>query len=260
MKILIADDERPSRAELRFILEGLLDTAVYHTARNGDEALQILMRETIDVVFLDINMPGMSGLAVAAAIAERPSAVVQTPLVVFATAYDVHAVRAFELAAIDYVVKPFAEDRIAQTMQRVEGILTQRDQLAAKQTALQAYLKEQKRPLHLTKLWGERENESSALVDYKAILWIEAVGKQVHIRTTANETLRVWHTIKELEMRLASHGFVRIHKGYLLNLDHVAEVVKGFSGTYTVIINDNQGSRLPMSRQYGKQLREILRG
>ncbi len=261
MKILIADDERPARAELRYILEQLEQTAVYHEARNGQQALDIIAKEPIDVLFLDINMPGLTGLMVASAIMERPSAPERpTPLIVFATAYDAHAVRAFELAAIDYVVKPFSEQRIAQTMIRIRQILNQRDQLNAKQSAMQSYLEQQERPLPITKLWGERGNESSVLVDYKDVLWIEATAKRVFMRTAAAETVRIWYTIKELEARLLSHGFVRIHKGYLVNLDHVAEVAKGFSGTFIVIMKDDERSKLPMSRQYGKRLRDMLRG
>ena len=268
MRILIADDERPARAELRYILEQLEATAVYHEARNGQQALDIIAKEPIDVLFLDINMPGLTGLMVAAAIMERPSTPQRpAPLIVFATAYDAHAVRAFELAAIDYVVKPFSETRIARTMVRIRQILTQREQLAAKQSAMQSYLAGQegpgeagKRPFSIPKLWGERENDSSVLVDYKDIFWIEATAKRVFMRTAAGETVRIWYTIKELESRLLSHGFVRIHKGYLVNLDHVAEVAKGFSGTFIVIMKDDEPSKLPMSRQYGKRLRDMLRG
>jgi two-component system response regulator LytT len=106
MKILIADDETPARGELRYILESLAPEAKICEAANGAETLDLIEAEPFDVVFLDIHMPGLDGLAVASMLMEGP----EPPLIVFATAYDEHALRAFELAALDYVVKPFSEN------------------------------------------------------------------------------------------------------------------------------------------------------
>ena len=160
MRILIVDDERPSRGELRYILQQLAATAEIVEATNGHEALTAVARESLDVVFLDINMPGLNGLAAAAAIAERPD----PPLIVFATAYDAHAVRAFELAALDYVVKPFDERRLAQTMVRIREALAAREKRDAQQSAVRAYLAGAAAPT-LHKLWGERDEETAVLVD-----------------------------------------------------------------------------------------------
>ncbi|MCA9932650.1 MAG: response regulator transcription factor [Anaerolineales bacterium] len=255
MRILIVDDERPSRGELRYILQQLAATAEIVEATNGQEALTAVARESLDVVFLDINMPGLNGLAAAAAIAERPD----PPLIVFATAYDAHAVRAFELAALDYVVKPFDERRLAQTMVRIREALAAREKRDAQQSAVRAYLAGAAAPT-LHKLWGERDEETAVLVDYADILWVEALDKKVFIHTAAGATLRVQFTMQELEGRLAVASFTRIHKSYLVNLNHVAEIGKGFSGTYLVVMADAARSRLPMSRQYGRQLRDNLRG
>ena len=255
MQILIVDDERPSRAELTYILQQIETAAVFLEAINGQEALAALEEHAVDVVFLDINMPGMNGLTTAAMITERPS----PPLIVFATAYDAHAVHAFELAALDYVVKPFDERRLAQTMVRIREALSVREQREAKQLAARAYLaQEAQSPLR--KLWGERDEDTAVLVDYSEILWAEALDKKVYIQTMAGEKLRVQFTIQTLATRLAAANFARIHKSYLVNLDLVAEVTKGFSGTYTIIMADEVQSRLPMSRQYGRQLRHLLRG
>jgi len=109
LHILIADDETPARSELRYILEMLAPEATFYEAANGGEALSLIEREPIEVAFLDINMPDVDGLTVAAIIMDSP----EPPLVVFATAYDEHALQAFELAALDYVVKPFDERRLA---------------------------------------------------------------------------------------------------------------------------------------------------
>ena len=254
MNILIADDEMPARRELRYILEDLEPGAAFFEAANGEQALALLERQAVDVVFLDINMPGLDGLSVAATIMDGP----QPPLIVFATAYDEHALRAFELAALDYVVKPFDERRLAQTMERVQAALSERAARVAWQSALRQYLGEATAPSsRLTKLWGQRENESQVLVDYADILWIVAEAKRVYMQTTAGEKLLVRQTLKELEKRLAPHNFVRVHKGYLVNLDHVAEVEAWFSGTYVVRMADAAATEIPMSRRYAAQLKKL---
>lgn len=261
MYILIADDEKPARGELRFILEQLDETAVFHEAKTGREALTVLEREAIDVVFLDINMPDLSGIMVAAALVENPKLWKngRSPIIVFATAYNTYAVRAFELAALDYIVKPYNEQRLAQTMVRVRQALSEQTQHAEKQTALQNYVASA--APRLTKLWGEQENKTSVLVDYQDILWLEAEGKKVLMKTAVansnEQKLYVRYTLKELETRLAEHGFARVHKGYMVNLNHVAEVAPWFSGTYILRMADTSRTEIPMSRQYGKQLKEL---
>ncbi len=255
MHILIADDETPARSELRYILEMLAPEATFYEAANGEEALSLIEREPIEVAFLDINMPDVDGLAVAATIVDGP----EPPLVVFATAYDEHALRAFELAALDYVVKPFDERRLAQTVERVRQALAERTTLAQRQAALREYLLQAAPTEGLTKLWGQRENQNRVLVDYHDILWVEAEAKKVYMQTTAGEKLLVRHTLKELEPRLSPHNFARVHKAYLVNLDHVAEVVPWFSGTYLIRMADEARTEIPMSRRYAKHLKKMTR-
>jgi len=253
VNILIADDEPPARGELRYILEALAPEATFYEAADGDETLAIIEREPIDVVFLDIHMPGMDGLAVAATIMDGP----EPPLIVFATAYDEHALRAFELAALDYVVKPFDERRLAQTMERVRRALAERATLAERQAAVREYLLKAAPGPGLTKLWGQRENENWVLVDYRDILWIVAKDKRVYMRTAAGEELLVRHTLKDLESRLGPYDFARVHKSYLVNLDHVAEVVPWFSGTYVIRMDDEAHTQIPMSRRYAAHLKKM---
>ncbi|HFD40706.1 MAG TPA: response regulator transcription factor [Anaerolineae bacterium] len=253
MHILIADDEAPARGELRYILAELVPEAVFYEAASGEEALLWIERAPVEVVFLDIHMPGLDGLAVAAAIHDRP----EPPLIVFATAYDEHALRAFELAALDYVVKPFDERRLARTVARVRRALAERAVLEQRRAALGDYLAQAAPAGRLTKLWGQRENESRVLVDYRDILWVEAEAKKVYVHTRSGERLRVRATLKELEPRLAPHGFVRVHKGYLVNLDHVAEVEPWFSGAYTIRMADAARTEIPVSRRYAARLKGI---
>lgn len=253
LHILIADDEAPARGELRFILEALTPQAKFSEATNGEETLKLVESEPIQVVFLDINMPGIDGLTVAATIMEGP----EPPLIVFATAYNEHTLRAFELAALDYIVKPFDERRLAKTMERVRRALDERSMLTEKQTALRNYLRQAAPAGGLTKLWGERKNESRVLVDYQDILWVVAETKDVFVQSNRGEKLRVRNTLKELEPRLVPHNFARVHKGYLVNLDHVAEVSTWFSGTYVIRMADAGRSQIPMSRRYAAQLKKL---
>ena len=113
MRILIAEDEEHTRAELKYLLEKLEPAATILETDDGIETLHVIEQEAIDVLFLDVNMPGKDGLKVAAEILNRPTA----PLIVFATAYNQHAIKAFELAAVDYVVKPYRESRLLQTLE-----------------------------------------------------------------------------------------------------------------------------------------------
>lgn len=255
MKILIVDDERPARGELIYMLRQIEAAADLVEARNGTEALAQMKRQRADIVFLDIAMPGMNGLAVAAALLEDPD----PPLIVFATAFDVHAVRAFELAALDYVVKPVSEQRLAQTMIRVRAALSGRETRRQQQESVRSYL-QQTLPAdtpRLDKVWAERENETAVLVAYADILWVEADNKKTYVQTAQGERLSLRSTLKDLEDRLAAHHIVRVHKAYLANLDHIAEIVPWFSGTYVLRMDDTARTEIPLSRQFAKVLRDM---
>ena len=143
MHILIADDEAPARGELRYILEPLAPEATFYEATDGEEALRLAEREPVDVIFLDVHMPGPDGLAVAATVIEWP----EPPLVVFATAYDERTMRALERGGVDYVIKPFDERLLAQVMERLQRALASRVELEQRRTALRGYLRKAGRAL-----------------------------------------------------------------------------------------------------------------
>ena len=248
MHILIADDEKPARAELLYLLQQLEAGATFREARNGQEVLTAIAQQPVDVLFLDIHMPGVNGLSVATTLLETH----HPPLIVFATAYNVHAVRAFELAALDYLVKPFSEQRLAQTMQRIRKTLAEQEQLAQKQQAMRTYLQSAAPAPTLTKLWAERANGNGVLVDYDDILWITAEEKKVYVQPVQGERLTLAYTLKELEERLGGQPFLRVHKAYLVNLNHVTEIVPWFSGAYLLRMADDAHTEIPLSRQYAK--------
>ena len=250
MTILITDDEAPARGELRYLLETLVPSATLHEARNGEEALEFLEKHQADVIFLDINMPGLNGLSVATVLSEKEN----SPIIVFATAYDQHAVEAFELAALDYVVKPFDENRLAKTLERINQAVVGKEEQQNQLEKVRTYLKKAK--VKLSKLWAERENENRILLDYSDIYWLEAEEKKV-FAYTHNEKLLVRYTLKELEELLQEEPFARVHKASIISLNHIAEVVPWFSGNYMVRMKNATRTEVKMSRRYAVQLKEL---
>lgn len=258
MRILITDDETPARKELIYILGQLEPKAELFEAKNGREAVEFLAKNQVDVAFLDINMPGMDGLTAGATIIEME----QPPLLVFATAYSDHAVQAFDMAALDYVVKPFDERRLAKTVERIRETLSKQNDLNQQQEAMRAVLQQMvglpsaNSAKGIDKLWGERESGNRLLVGFEDILFVEAEQKKVFMATVAGEKLQVRQTLKELEERLLDNQFVRVHKGYLVSLNHISEVVPWFSGGYMIKVGDGS-VEIPMSRRYAAKLKEL---
>ena len=251
MRVLITDDEAPARGELRFLLAQLEPELSFREARNGEEALLSLSQSAADVVFLDIQMPGQNGLSVASSLLDLPD----PPLIVFATAYDEHAVEAFELEALDYVLKPFSEKRLAQTLERIRQSLEDKALVREQQAVLRSFLQKEKVKT-LSKVWAELENENRILLDYAQIYWLEARDKRVYAQTFDGEYL-LRYTLKELEDLLLDHGFLRVHKARLVNLNHIAEVIPWFSGNYRLRMNNKLQTELDMSRRYAAQLKAL---
>lgn len=251
MKILIAEDEEHSRSELRFLLEKLEPQSEIIEAENGRLALQFCQLQEPDVVFLDINMPGLSGLLVA----EQVLKFERSPLIVFATAYNEHAFKAFDLAALDYLLKPFRESRLKTCLERIRQALSHEAIRLELEERLRNYVFENSPP-SVKKLWASKAEGAGVLLDYHEILWFEADGKRVIAQTHRGEALQVRYTIADLEERLRVSGFFRSHKSYLINLEHVREVEPWFSGTY--IIRMSNQATVPLSRQYARVLKEQL--
>jgi len=255
MQILIADDEAPARAELRFILSELMPDAHIHEARDGDQALLLARREPIDVAFLDIRMPGKDGLTVAAALLEEAD----PPLIVFATAYDAHALEAFDLAALDYIVKPFDERRLARSVERLRRALAERHAREAHRAALRAFVDTQvadRESGSNRRLWGERKNGARVPLAPADLMWMEAANKQVYAITTSGKRLRLRHTLKDLESLLPSPPFARVHRANIVNLDRVAEAAPWFAGGWRLRMDDPDGTRIEVSRRYARRLRQ----
>jgi DNA-binding LytR/AlgR family response regulator len=241
MKILLVEDEQHSREELRYLLGQLEPQAnieAFDRAAQAWERLEQMDLEGqgFDLVFLDIQMPGMNGLELAARINRLQSA----PSIVFATANSQHAITAFELEGVDYILKPYRSTRLKQTLERVQKL-----RLGSKaDTSIQ-----------LEKIWAA-SGEVGVLLDPKEILYCKADGDTVNARTNT-EFYTLKFSLHDLELRFPNGPFARVHKSFLVNLDHVRQIEPYFSGRFRLLLSDH-ASRVPLSRQYAKKLRERL--
>ena len=219
-------------------------------ARDGLEALAVIERESVDIAFLDINMPEMDGLEVAAALLDLPA----SPTLVFATAYNQHALKAFELAAFDYLVKPVDERRLARTVDRLKQSVRLPQPLDL--NTVQILLEQLKPQERISKLWGERTDEIRQLVDFSDIYWLEARDKRVTIGTEGT-LLQTHQSLKALSDRLPSPPFVQVHRSFIVNIEKIVEVEPWFSGGYLLRLSDAERTEVPMSRRFAPRFKTL---
>ncbi len=248
LRVLLVDDEQPARDRLRQLLAGVGDVEVIGEAEDGVQAVERVAELRPDLILLDIQMPGCSGLEVAASLG-RPR-----PAIIFCTAYDQYAVDAFELQALDYLLKPVNRARFYETVGRAKTQIRSgrsgaaSDQLAALVEQLSA------RPQQMERL-AIKVSGRIVFLKVDEIDWIEAVddyarihaGRQVHL---------VRDTLTRLESRLPPEQFLRIHRSTIVNVDRVKEVQTWFQGDYLLILAD--GTRLTSGRSYRQKLQRFL--
>lgn len=234
---VIVDDEAPARRRLRDLLKAVSDIRVVAECSDGAEALVAIEEHHPDVLFLDVQMPELSGFDVLEVIGADG-----VPAVVFVSAFDRHAVEAFDRRALDYLLKPFTTDRFEDTLERIRATLDRRpDDLTARVEAVLAERRRSSGRLPIRVGGGVRR------VRIDDILWIEADGNYARLHTTSGE-LRTRATLHSLESRLDSRGFVRIHRSYVVNAAHVTELSPWTHGERTVRLAD--GASLTSSRSY----------
>ncbi len=195
IQTLIVDDEKPARDELAYLLKAFPEINLVGQGRNGVEAIALIKEYTPDLVFLDVQMPGLNGLGVIKKLVDRK---LKVPHIIFATAYDNYAVNAFEVNAVDYVLKPFDKGRISKAIQRA-------------------------------KMAREAEGSSN------------------------------YRTLEELQAALDSDVFWRPHRSFLVNINHIKEVVPWFKSSYVLKMNDKKATEIPVSRAQTKRLRELFK-
>jgi DNA-binding LytR/AlgR family response regulator len=237
MRALVVDDEPLVRSELVYALSKVAGDIEVTEAPDAIEALRELAAGRYDVVFLDINLPGLSGLEATRVINALPSA----PQVVFVTAHDAHAVDAFELAAFDYVVKPVSQDRLSHTIERLRSSRAPSAAAPAQGVARVAL----------------EDGERTRLAKVAEIRYVQANGHVVTARLFEGD-LRWKGSLAEAATRLEPAGFLRVHRAYLVNPERVVEVEPYFGGAYLLRVDDKARSEVPVSRNYLPAVRKAL--
>lgn len=248
-RVLIADDEAPARRKLARFLESHSDLEIVAEASNGVDTVDLIAITHPNVVFLDIHMPDLDGLGVADAIARMES----PPAIVFVTAHDRYALRAFDVSAVDYLLKPYDRARFERAVERAIERAALPDVNA---NALLARVIEQAR--------NESGYVQRLLVPHEGRSFFISVAEIVRVASDANNVelhtrrglFRLRTTMESLEARLDPAQFVRVHRSHLVNIDAVAAVEPAFHGDYLAILRN--GERLPWSRRYATRRQDLL--
>jgi len=249
-RVLVVDDEPLARDCVADALSRAPDVEIVGECGSGREALDAIRRLRPDVVFLDIRMPDLSGLEVAQRLGARG------PAVVFVTAYDEHALRAFDLHAVDYVVKPFDDARLLEALEWARARAPSDRAAAARGAARDLAAAEAagdppRGPDEPVSRLTVREGRHIRFVPTERIRWLESERNYVVLHTETG-SVRMRSTLRDLSARLDPARFVRVHRSRVVNLDHVDRVEPWFNGTYRVVLLD--GTTLRVSRSYRRDL------
>ncbi|MGF7184285.1 DNA-binding LytR/AlgR family response regulator [Desulfitispora alkaliphila] len=247
-KALIVDDEYPARRELRYILEEVTEIEVVGEATNAKEAQQLIGALSYHVLFLDVQMPEMTGIELGAIVQrmDRP------PAIVFITAHEDYAVQAFEVNAVDYILKPFTEKRVYQTVEKIKKHFNKNGSMPIPKENM-----DYEGTSHHIKRIPVELNEKKLLIPEEEIVYFYTEQDIVRVKTN-DQDYETKFTLKQLEMRLSGEKFFRTHRAYLVNLDYVREIIPLFNGTYKLQVSDSNNSQVPVSRTQGKKLKKIL--
>lgn len=251
MRALIVDDEPVARQILREELE-LLNSEIVGEAENGESALLQILSLKPDVVFLDIQMPVMGGFEMLSHLAERGQAT--QPAIVMVTAYDQHAIKAFEAGAIDYLLKPASKQRIALALARAARTLERPGQAASKITALQEFGPRLKEEAKARKVVGKLGGEFF-LLNVKEVLAFQADGDLTWI-VTAKQKFLAMQNLRALEMRLGDSNFRRIHRNALVNVEQIRKMSTITSQRWLLTLNN--GQEFVVSKRQAKNVRQVL--
>ncbi len=255
---LIIDDEPLARQELQYLLERAGGVEVLAQGTNGIEAVELIRAHRPDLVFLDVQMPGLDGFGVLKKLLDRK---VPIPQVVFATAFNQYAVRAFEVNAVDYLLKPFDRKRVMQTIEKAQARLIAPPESAseAKLDALLRLVEEQAQPAKSNS--GKvvvRAQSRLLLVDQREICFASIEEGTITVVTRTVEGHSNCRTLEELMDQLDPETFWRVHRSYLVNIQHIREVVPWFKSSYQLRMDDGQKTEIPVSRAQTKRLRELF--
>jgi len=245
---VIVDDEPLARARARRLLEDVGGVTVVGEAESAAAARRVLAETAPDLLLLDIQMPGEDGFALLAGLDPRPA-------VIFVTAFDQYAVRAFEENAVDYLLKPYRKERLAEAVERARRELGRPEELSARLDQLLGALRSPASP-HLER-FTVRVGNRQLILKAEEVMWFGAEDKLVFAATDKDRHY-VNFTLDQLEQRLDPRRFLRVHRSAIANLDWAAALRPGFAGTYRLQLKDAARTEVPVSRIRARVLRERL--
>ncbi len=260
LKVMVVDDEQLAREELCFQLEQLGDVEVVAQAGNGVEALTAVDRHEPDLVFLDIQMPGLNGFEVARRLLARED---ESPALVFVTAFDQHAIEAFEVNAVDYLLKPVEAQRLEQALVRARRRLSSERPLVSAGTPFNDQLEQIVKMMAVRQ--GRRDQvaiktgERFILVQADEIIYASLADESINIVTGQVTGASNYRTLDDLQARLDPEVFWRVHRSHLVNINKIKEIVPWFSRNYILRMKDAKATEVPVSRAQTKRLREYLK-
>ncbi|GAB3798098.1 LytR/AlgR family response regulator transcription factor [Virgibacillus kimchii] len=246
LRAMIAEDELMARKELLYLLKNEKDIVLLPHAETGEQLIELYSEHQPDIIFLDVEMPGLTGVEAARYITERSEG--HSPLFVFTTAYDEYAFDAFEIEAVDYLLKPYEETRFQKAMARLRNNIG---------------MAEKNKPR--TETSGQNELTTSRLLiddgERMVALSPEAIYYAVPNKPmleihTEDKVLYSKMTLQELEEKLSGYSFFRAHRSYLVNLNHILEITPWFNGTSNITLKDKYKTKIPVSRKASKTILE----
>jgi two-component system LytT family response regulator/two-component system response regulator LytT len=247
---LIVDDEQLASDELAYLLKDFPDVEVIATARNGLQAVKLIEDLEPDVVFLDVQMPGMDGLGVIRALKEKDAS--SLPYFVLATAYEQYAVEAFRLEALDYLLKPVDKERLTQSVERARRFVQERTKSQPPESTAPRNLP------HRTKLMVRAANRNF-IVDANEVIYATIDDGLITIVAPGLEGQSNYRTIEELQSNLDPEIFWCVHRSFLININRIKEVIPWFKSSYMLRMDDKKQTEIPVSRVQTKRLRVLLK-
>ena len=247
IRVMIAEDESMARKELLYLLEDEKDIIVTPHAETGEQLIELYFEHKPDVIFLDVEMSGLTGLEAARYI--KNHAKENPPLFVFTTAYDEYAMDAFDIEAVDYLLKPFEEKRFRRMMERVrKSIVNVRNTKKIEEVTVKP---------KVAKLLID-DGERMVLVSPDSIYYAVPNNRLLEIHTE-DKVIFSRMTLQELEKKLEGQSFFRPHRSYLVNLNHVLEITPWFNGTSNLTLKDKNRTKIPVSRSASKTILQFFK-
>jgi two-component system, LytTR family, response regulator LytT len=250
---LVVDDEQLARDELSFLLQDFPDVEVIETASNGLEAEKLISSVEPDLVFLDVQMPGLDGLGLMRRLRERGGS---TPHIILTTAFDQYAVEAFRLQAFDYLLKPIEKERLVESIERARRVVEMRQQADEKMELAGADLR---RPTIQRSKILVKTNNRNLIVDAQDMIYATIDDGLITVVTSSFEGQSNYRTIEELQSNLDPDLFWRVHRSFLVNINKIREVIPWFKSSFQLKMDDKKQTEIPVSRIQTKRLRSLLK-